>query len=263
MILIRSLIFNILFFLSIFLVLVIITLTYFVATRKKCLYIAKIWVNIIQLLLKYIVKTRITIEGKDNIPSSGCIIAIKHQSSWDTFYFFTCIEDPIYILKHTVFYIPLVGLYCLKQGMIGVKRNSKNLDMKKIINRSQKAMEQNRQLVIYPEGTRRLPGDNPIYKKGISYIYDSLAVPVIPIVVHAGLFWPRRTLKRYPGHFKVRVLEQIPAGMPRKQFFTVLQENMERESDKLLLETIQDNPHLPLPASVKQNLLKRTQNKTS
>ncbi|MBY7649486.1 MAG: 1-acyl-sn-glycerol-3-phosphate acyltransferase [Candidatus Liberibacter europaeus] len=249
MIFIRSLIFNILFFIHIFFVSLFFMMSYLFITRRQCLYIAKISTNINQLLLKYVTRTHVTIEGLDNIPKSGCIIAIKHQSSWDTIYFLTCVEDPIFILKHTVFYMPIIGLYCIKQGMIGVNRNSKNLNMKNIINRSREAVKNNRQLIIYPEGTRRSPGEATLYKKGISYIYDSLEVPVIPVVVHAGLFWPRGRFIRYPGHFKVRVLRPIPAKMPRQKFFEELKENMERESDKLLIETINDNPNLPLPTS--------------
>ncbi|KAE9510042.1 1-acyl-sn-glycerol-3-phosphate acyltransferase [Candidatus Liberibacter asiaticus] len=262
MIFIRSLIFNIFFFIHIFIVSMIVLLLCCFITRKQCLYIAKKWAHVNQLLLKYITKTTVQIEGVDNIPSTGCIIAIKHQSSWDTFYFLTCIQDPIFILKHTVFYIPIIGFYCFKQGMIGVKRNSKNLDMKSIINRAKKAVMDNRQLIIYPEGTRRSPGDMPIYKKGIAHIYESLSVPVIPIVVHAGLFWPRKKFMRYPGNFKVRVLKPIPAGIPRKIFFAELQEKMEHASNNLLLETIRDNPQLYIPASTKKALqhLRQIQN---
>ncbi|WP_407041820.1 lysophospholipid acyltransferase family protein [Candidatus Liberibacter solanacearum] len=260
MIFVRSLIFNILFLINTFAILIVLLLLNLFMTRKQCLYLAKIWAHTNQLLLKYITRTNIQIEGIENIPKTGCIIAIKHQSSWDTFFFLTCIEDPIFILKHTVFYIPIIGLYCIKQGMIGIKRNSRKLDMKTIINRAQKATTSNRQLIIYPEGTRRSPGDAPVYKKGIAHIYDSLAVPVIPIVVHAGLFWPRGKLMRYPGNFKVRVLKPIPAGIPRIIFFTDLQEKMEYESNKLLLETIHDNPKLNLPKSAQKALRQLQEN---
>ncbi|AHA28327.1 lysophospholipid acyltransferase family protein [Candidatus Liberibacter americanus] len=251
MIFIRSLIFNILFIINTFFTLIVLSISHLFITRKKCAHIAKIWAKINQLLLKYVTKTNVVIEGLDNIPKTGCIIAIKHQSSWDTFYFLTCVEDPIFILKHTVFFIPIIGFYCLKQGMIGVDRSSKRLDMKNIIDRSRQAVDNNRQLIIYPEGTRLLPGEKAIYKKGISHIYDSLKVPVIPIVVHAGLFWPKGRFVRYPGYFKVRVLNPIPPDMPRKKFFEEFQIKMEHESEILLLETIKDNPHLNLPLTAK------------
>ncbi|WP_333947984.1 lysophospholipid acyltransferase family protein [Candidatus Liberibacter brunswickensis] len=254
MIFLRSLIFNIVFFIHIFIASIIFLFACCFVSRKKCLLIAQKSAHINQIFLKYITKTNIQIEGIDNIPTTGCIIAIKHQSSWDTFYFLTCIKDPIFILKHTVFYIPVLGFYFLKQGMIGVKRNSKSIDMKNIIKRAKKAVVNNRQLIIYPEGTRRPPGDKPIYKRGIAHIYDALSIPVIPIVVHAGLFWPRRKFMRYPGNFKVRVLKPIPAGIPRKQFFAELQEKMEYESNNLLLETVRDNPQLHLPKSTKKAL---------
>ncbi|QTP64078.1 1-acyl-sn-glycerol-3-phosphate acyltransferase [Candidatus Liberibacter africanus] len=262
MIFIRSLIFNIVFFMHTFIASIIFLLLCCFITRKQSLSLAKKSAHINQILLKYITKTNIQIEGIENIPTTGCIISIKHQSSWDTFYFLTCIQDPIFILKHTVFYIPILGFYFLKQGMIGVKRNSKYININSIINRAKKAIANNRQLIIYPEGTRRPPGAKPLYKRGIAHIYDSLSVPVIPIVVHAGLFWPRGKFMRYPGNFKVRVLKPIPPCMPRKIFFAELQEKMEHESNNLLLETVRDNPQLYLPETTK-NALKHLQKNMS
>ncbi|MBA5724012.1 1-acyl-sn-glycerol-3-phosphate acyltransferase [Candidatus Liberibacter sp.] len=262
MILIRSIIFNILFCINILLAAIISIPLWLLSTKKQFMRFARIWVNIQQLLLKYVTKTCLKVEGLEHIPPKGCIIAIKHQSSWDTIFFLTCLNDPIFIVKRSIFYIPLFGWYCFRLGMIGVDRNSKRIDMRNIIKRSQKTVEQNRQLVIYPEGTRRPPGAKTIYKKGIAHIYNSLSVPVIPIVVHAGLFWPHKGFMRYPGNFKVRILPPIPPGMPKEDFFAKLQDNMEYESKKLLLETIQENPHLPLPISAKTTYEKLLENHT-
>ncbi|AGA65114.1 LOW QUALITY PROTEIN: 1-acyl-sn-glycerol-3-phosphate acyltransferase [Liberibacter crescens BT-1] len=242
---IRSAVFNILFYLIILISLVVSHLLQFFMTRKQHFALGKSWAKIQNFLLEKITKTSFQIEGLENLPKGKCIIAAEHQAFWDTFALWPWLEDPTFILKHTILWIPLVRSYCKKQKMIGINRKKNIPVMKKIIKRSQEAMNDNRQLVIYPEGTRRIPEAKPVYKKGISYIYDSLQVPVIPIVMNFGLFWPRRSLIRYPGKFKVRILPPIPPNMSKDVFFIQLKKTMEYESNRLLLETIKDNPHIP------------------
>ena len=101
-----------------------------------------------------------------------------------------------------------------------------------------------RQLLIYPEGTRRAPGDEPIYKYGIVHLYDQLRVPVVPVAWNPGLFWPRRRFRRYPGHIHARVLEPIPPGLDRETFRETLIERLEGAQDELLLRQARE-PVIP------------------
>jgi 1-acyl-sn-glycerol-3-phosphate acyltransferase len=72
--------------------------------------------------------------------------------------------------------------------------------------------------------------------------------------MHPGLFWPRRKFLRYPGHFKVQILPPIPPGMDPDAFMDRLVEVMETASDKLLVETVQANPQVPLRADARRRL---------
>ncbi|MGO6901003.1 1-acyl-sn-glycerol-3-phosphate acyltransferase, partial [Rhizobium ruizarguesonis] len=93
------------------------------------------------------------------------------------------------------------------------------------------------------------------YKYGIARMYRDLNLPVVPVAMHPGLFWPRRSIRRYPGHFKVRILPPIMPGMDPDAFFAHLIEVSERASDELLLETVERNPHLPLPPTAVERLV--------
>jgi 1-acyl-sn-glycerol-3-phosphate acyltransferase len=95
------------------------------------------------------------------------------------------------------------------------------------------------QLVIFPEGTRRPPGAEPIYKPGIAFLYSQTNVPCVPIALNSGLFWPRRSLRRRPGTILVEVLLPIPPGLDRKVFFARLQNVMEEATAKLIQESEQ------------------------
>ena len=115
-------------------------------------------------------------------------------------------------------------------------------------------MGRGRQLIIYPEGTRRPAGAPPDYKYGIARIYAGAGVPVVPVVMHPGLFWPRRKFMRYPGHFKVRILPPIEPGLDKQVFLERLVRETETACDELLVEVARDPSGPPLPPTALDRL---------
>jgi 1-acyl-sn-glycerol-3-phosphate acyltransferase len=93
-----------------------------------------------------------------------------------------------------------------------------------------------RQLIIFPEGTRRPPGAAPDYKPGIVYLYGKTGVTCVPMALNSGLFWPRRSLLRFPGTIVVEVLDPIPPGLDKDAFFARLRGAIETASARLLDE---------------------------
>jgi 1-acyl-sn-glycerol-3-phosphate acyltransferase len=93
-----------------------------------------------------------------------------------------------------------------------------------------------RQLIFFPEGTRRAPGAPPAYRHGVSFVYQSLEVPCLPVALNSGLYWPRRSLALRQGTVLVEILDPIPPGLPRDEFFPRVQQDIETASDKLLRE---------------------------
>jgi 1-acyl-sn-glycerol-3-phosphate acyltransferase len=191
------------------------------------------------------------IRGLENVPRNddgsmrGCIIACKHQSTWETFGLLPYLDDPAYILKQELMRIPLFGWYCAKAGMISVERSKSAQALRTMTKDAKKAVEQNRQLIIFPEGTRQAVGAEPDYKSGVAHMYKQLNVPMVPAGLNSGLFWPRRQGKRYPGTLVISMLPAIPAGGDTKAMRVELQEAIESESNTLVAEERQSNPALP------------------
>ncbi len=254
MIILRSVLFNIAFYINLIAQMVVMTPIYFLVPRKTAWFVPKNWARSNHWLFKTIVGTTFEIEGLENIPKEGYIFAPKHQSFWDVYALLPWLSDPFFILKRELVWIPLFGWYVQKQRMVPVDRGARGRVMAAVMQRTKDEMATGRQLIIYPEGTRRPPGAPPHYKYGIARLYRDLAVPVVPVVMHPGLFWPRRKFLRFPGHFKVRILPPIEAGLDPDVFLQTLVDVMEKASDQLLLETVRDNPHLPLPPTAAQRL---------
>ncbi|PJI39726.1 MAG: 1-acyl-sn-glycerol-3-phosphate acyltransferase [Rhizobium sp.] len=254
MIILRSILFNTLFYANLVLQMVLLSPYYFLASRKKAFAIPKNWARSNHWLMEKVVGTTFTVEGLENIPEGGYILAPKHQSLWDTYALLPWLDDPVYILKRELMWIPIFGWYVARQKMIPVDRGARGKVMVKVMERAKQEMAAGRQLIIYPEGTRRPAGAEPAYKYGIARIYRDLDVPVVPVAMHPGLFWPRRKFLRFPGHFKVRILPPIEPGLDPDVFYQTLVEKLEKASDELLIETVRDNPQVPLPPTAVQRL---------
>jgi 1-acyl-sn-glycerol-3-phosphate acyltransferase len=187
-------------------------------------------------LLRVICGTKVSWRGTENIPPGSCIVACKHQSAWDTFALYSVLDDPIYILKRELMWIPLFGWYTWKAGLIPVDRSAGMAALARMTARAQRALAgpRPRQLVIFPEGTRRAPGAAPSYKPGIVHLFARAGVPCVPAALNSGLFWPRRSLQRLPGTIVVEFLPAMPAGFARGEFLLHLQDAIEIASARLL-----------------------------
>ena len=199
---VRSILFNLCFYANLIIRMIVLSPIYFLMPRKAAYAIPKNWARSSVWLMEKIVGTTFEIEGLENIPAGGYILAPKHQSFWDTFALLPYLDDPVYILKRELMWIPLFGWYAGKQQMIPVDRGARGKVMLDVLKRTREVLAKGRQLIIYPEGTRRPPGAEPLYKYGIARMYRDLGVPVVPVAMHPGLFWPRRTLSALSRPFQ-------------------------------------------------------------
>jgi 1-acyl-sn-glycerol-3-phosphate acyltransferase len=251
MIAIRSTLFNVVFYANLIVQMILWTPYYFLAPRKKAWLVPKFWAASNLWWQKLIVGTDIRYTGLENLPEGSYIIAPKHQSFWDTFAFLPHIPDAVYILKRELMWIPLFGWYVGKMRMIPIDRGSRSKALRQALKTARERLAEGRQLIIYPEGTRRSPGAEPSYKYGIVELYDRLQLPVVPIAHVAGLYWPRRRFLRYPGTIHVKILPPIPPGLDREVFQKRLVEETEAACDALLLEAAaSENPPAMPPSAV-------------
>jgi 1-acyl-sn-glycerol-3-phosphate acyltransferase len=186
------------------------------------------------VLLRVIVGIRVEVRGRENIPKGAALIAPKHQCAFDTFGPFAWLNDVCFVMKKELVWTPFLGMYALKAGMIVVDREGRSGALRKLVRDAKDRFRHERQLVIFPEGTRGdsgVPGD---YKPGIAALYRELDLPVYPVATNSGAHWPAHGFPSKPGTIVFEYLEPIPPGLKRAEFMRTLSERIEARSIELL-----------------------------
>jgi 1-acyl-sn-glycerol-3-phosphate acyltransferase len=245
----RSLLFNVLFY---------VTTTLYVVLGSPLLFAPRSWAMAALAnharfelwLLKTIVGTKLEVRGRDKLPKGACLVASKHQSAWETFALIPLFRDPALLMKRELFWIPFHGWFSRKFDMIPVDRDKGPAALRRMLRDAKARIADGREIIIFPEGTRRAPGAPPDYKTGVILLYEALGVPCVPVALNSGLFWPRRSLIRRPGTIVVEFLDPIPPGLPKAEFLKRLSDAIETASNRLLAEARAKEPGIGQPVNL-------------
>jgi len=234
-VLIRSIIFNVLFYLNL-IVQMLAAIPTLVMPRGAIVGIVKFWARSSVWLLRSVCGIAVEFRGLEKIPPGGLLVASKHQSMLETFALFPLFADPAFILKRELMWIPFFGWYSWKAGMIPVNRGKRSQALAELGVIARKELGRARQIVIFPEGTRRAPGAEPSYKFGVTYLYAETGAVCLPVALNSGLFWPRRSFRRFPGTVIVEVLDPIAPGLDKQDFAAKLEQAIETATARLVAE---------------------------
>jgi 1-acyl-sn-glycerol-3-phosphate acyltransferase len=215
--LLRSLIFDCLFY-SCSLVVALLVPFLLLCPRRFVWRFGRLWIVFSLFLMRFLLGLTYEIRGKDYLPEAPFLLASKHQSAWETLAFFGIFPDPIFLLKKSLMDIPFLGWGLRKIQMIPVDR-SQGRGFTKVIQQAKNILSKGRILVVFPEGTRTFPGDPPTYKRGLWMLYRHLDVPVVPLALNTGLFWPRRAWIKRPGKVILQLGAPLPPGLKDEKLF--------------------------------------------
>lgn len=202
----------------------------------------QIWARGVFWALRLICGVRVEVRGRERLPKGGYLIAAKHQSMLDTLVALTLTPWPCIVLRRELVFIPIFGWYAWKAGMIVIDRKGAVGDVRHMLQAARKALADGRQVLIYPEGTRRPPGATPAYKGGIGLLYKDLDVACAPMAALSGHVWPAHGLRKHPGRAVFEPLAPIPPGLSRRAFTARLEVEVETGSNALFREVLGVDP---------------------
>ncbi|MDC2979626.1 1-acyl-sn-glycerol-3-phosphate acyltransferase [Pelagibacteraceae bacterium] len=185
-------------------------------------------------MLNLICSIKHKIEGLENIPNESVLVASKHQSAFETFALYYYLKNCFFVHKRELFLIPIFGQYLLKSNMVSINRDGGTKAMRQMLQNVQLKLNTGSSIVIFPEGTRKLPGSKPDYKSGFIGIYNHTKRKILPVAVNSGLCWPKQSWILKSGIITIKFLPIIKDGLDKKVILNEVQNRIETASNILL-----------------------------
>ena len=227
MLLLRSLLFNFFLYTGIVSVFLIALPTLFLPPKFALLF-GKFLGHYVVFIVRIFLSTKVEIKGISNIPKAEkYFVASAHQSMFETFALQAVLDYPVFILKKELLKIPLFGLYLKKIKSIEIVRDTTTKDNLNFFDKVAIIIKnENRPLLIFPQGTRIKVDERVPFKKGVGRIYEALNISCIPIALNSGNDWPKKGIIKYPGKITISLLEPIKPGLNREEFVKNLEDKI-------------------------------------
>ena len=179
---------------------------------------SRIWAKGILLLLKWTVGLTHVEWGRQNIPTSPCLIVANHQSQWETIAFLTLVPNVAIVAKRELLAIPVMGWFLRHSPMILIDRERGGSAIRHMLSEARKALAQGRPVLIFPEGSRKSVASEIEFKRGIELLYLQLGVTVLPVALDSGRFWGADLPFKNRGAITVSYLPPIEPGLSGSEF---------------------------------------------
>jgi 1-acyl-sn-glycerol-3-phosphate acyltransferase len=211
--------------------------------RKGALRLAVFWVRSVAWVERHVLGLHYRVIGRENLPAHGAfIVAAKHQSTFETMKLHLILNDPAIVLKKELLRIPIWGPYLRQTGMIPIDRGAGRRAMGDMLTASEKAKAEGRPIVIFPQGTRIPVGVKRSYKSGVVALYQELGLPILPLALNSGLFWPKSGMK-HGGTVTFSFLPPIEPGLDPDAALSQLEQRLESETDRLVAVQMREFAH--------------------
>ena len=233
MLFIKSLIFNIFLYVGLILIFIL-ALPTLILPSKFTIFFGRVSAKYLVFILKLILNTKVVFHGVENLKKvDNFFVASAHQSMFETFALQIPLDGPIFILKRELLNIPLFGWYLRKIGSIAIVRDTTTRENLNFFDKVRERIEKSkRPLLIFPQGTRVKPDEQPPFKKGVGRIYKALNLPCIPVALNTGKVWPKNSFLKYPGDIHISFLEPIMSGKNNEEFVKDIENKIYTEIKK-------------------------------
>ena len=211
-------------------------LPFIFTSRRVAMDTIRRWAASQRFVLRWVCGIRTEFRGLENVPHGPSVIAMKHQSTYDTIAPFLFLQDPAFVLKRELLHMPVFGLYAERAGMVAIDRGGGLKTMKLMLAAAKRQAEMGRPMVIFPEGTRQDVDAPTDLKAGAFAMYRELAAPCVPVALNTGLCWRGSDFLRRPGVMVFECLPPIEPGLERAEFTKRLRDALAPATARLVAE---------------------------
>lgn len=212
MIFLRSLLFMLAMMLTTPLIVLALLLVFWLPSRQRRLFVMP-WIRLVMWLIRRILRIEHRVLGAENIPATPCVVLCKHQSAWETFALQVIFSLTSFVYKRELHWLPFFGWGLKLMPFVGIDRTAGKAALKQVAERGKHRLAEGYTVVIFPEGTRMMPGQHRRFKIGGAYLAIKAGVPIVPVALNSGEFWRRNAFIKHPGTVTVSIGPAIdPTG---------------------------------------------------
>ncbi|MBT8077327.1 MAG: 1-acyl-sn-glycerol-3-phosphate acyltransferase [Gammaproteobacteria bacterium] len=211
MILVRSLVFQVYFYVSVSLFAIGMIFCRFMPYQKQ-FKVAHWWGRSMMVAGRWICGFSYSIQGRENIPDEACVIMCKHTSVFETYAQLAIFPPQTWVVKRELFWIPFFGWGLASMRPIAINRSAGRAAVTQVIEQGKKLLAMGVSITIFPEGTRVPPGETRKYGISGAALAREAGVRILPVAHNAGDLWPRRGVLKKPGLITVIIGPPIDAS---------------------------------------------------
>jgi 1-acyl-sn-glycerol-3-phosphate acyltransferase len=197
------------------------------ASRASTVAAIRMWVRVVMWLARTVVGVDCRVLGREYLPAGACIVAAQHQSSFETYRLFLELERPVFVLKRELTWIPIVGWFMRRAGLVPIDRGAGARAMRQMLRAADAALARGDQVVIFPEGTRTPAGVRRPYRPGVVALYAHGRAPLVPMALNSGRLWGKTRVLKLPGEILFRFLPALPPGLDKDAMLAELRARIE------------------------------------
>jgi len=192
------------------------------------------WSRIVLWLLRVLCGLRYEVRGREHIPATPSIVLCKHQSAWETLALQSVFPPQVWVMKRSMLFVPFLGWGLAMLSPIAIDRNAGRAALKQVTDQGRDRLRKGLWIVIFPEGTRVVPGKVGRYGIGGAWLATHTGTPVVPVAHNAGEFWGRNSFLKYPGTITMSIGAPIdPKGLKPGELNDRVQDWIEGEMKQI------------------------------
>ena len=179
---------------------------------RRRFVLAQVWAHVLLKVLKWTCRLDYRVEGTENVPAGNHVALWKHSSSWETIAMAVVFPRQVWVLKRELTWIPAVGWGIRQLHAIAIDRKSGASAVRQVVDQGKQRLDEGDWVIIFPEGTRTAAGQARKYGVSGALLASEAGCLIVPVAHNAGLFWPRRGLRKRPGTIRVVIGKPIEAA---------------------------------------------------
>jgi 1-acyl-sn-glycerol-3-phosphate acyltransferase len=211
MLLLRSLIFQAWFFVSVmvFASLVFLSWPFPYAVRY---WLTRGWARGMLWAGRFFCGLDYTVEGLENLPDRPAVVLAKHSTVFEAYALIACLPRQTWVAKRELSWIPIFGWGFAALKPITIDRSAGGSAVSQVISQGKARLAEGIWVTVFPEGTRMPPGQTRRYGISGAALAREAHCPIVPVAHNAGEFWPRRSMIKRPGRIRVCIGPPIEPG---------------------------------------------------